>query len=82
MEITRKVKNNPKRFLGLRLSKTPRKEKHQGKEGQGKSHFLNHVYFFGLQLPKGPSRTKNSTESKFTTAKKKKNATAAAKRYG
>ena len=32
-------------------------------------------------VPKGPSRTKNSTGSKFTTARKK-NATAIAKRYG
>ena len=31
-------------------------------------------------VPKGPFRTKNSMESKFTTARK--NATAIAKRYG
>ena len=31
-------------------------------------------------VPKGPSRTKNSTESKFATARK--NATAIAERYG
>ena len=33
-----------------------------------------------LSPPKGPFRTKNSTESKFTTARE--NATARAKRYG
>ena len=38
---------------------------------------------FGRNLPKGPFRTKSSTESKVTTAReKKKNATAIAKRYG
>ena len=37
---------------------------------------VSHLY----PLPKGPFRTKNSTESKFATARK--NATTIAKRYG